>query len=87
LKLFAADIQGNDKPNECRIKPLGFVGRENLLRAWILLLCLSMVFSPIPVFSAMLKDGNPPDSWESLVASCKNPEVVKRIEEMLTRQT
>jgi toxin YhaV len=39
------------------------------------------------VFSAMLEDGNPPDGWEALVTSCKNPEVVKRTEEMLIKRT
>jgi toxin YhaV len=38
------------------------------------------------VFSAMLLEGNPPDSWDALVASCKNPDVVKRTKEMLARQ-
>lgn len=38
------------------------------------------------VFSAMLTDGNPPDSWEALLASCKDPEIVKRTEEMLAKQ-
>ena len=37
------------------------------------------------VFSTMLSEGNPPDSWDALVASCKNPDVVKRAREMLTR--
>ncbi|MGB9113681.1 type II toxin-antitoxin system YhaV family toxin [Bradyrhizobium sp.] len=39
------------------------------------------------VFSAMLTDGNPPDNWEALLASCKDPEIVKRTEEMLAKQT
>lgn len=38
------------------------------------------------VFSTMLSEGNPPDSWNALVTSCKNPDVVKRTEEMLAKQ-
>jgi toxin YhaV len=38
------------------------------------------------VFSAMLADGNPPDSWDALVASCKKPEIVERTKEMLAKQ-
>jgi len=34
------------------------------------------------VFSAMLKDGNPPDNWAALLASCKDPEIVKRAEDI-----
>jgi toxin YhaV len=38
------------------------------------------------VFSAMLSEGNPPDSWDVLAASCNNPDVVKRTKEMLAKQ-
>lgn len=38
------------------------------------------------VFSAMLTDGNPPNNWETLLASCKNPEIIKRTEEMLAKK-
>jgi toxin YhaV len=38
------------------------------------------------VFSSMLADGNPPDSWDALVASCKDPAVVKRLEEALKKR-
>jgi toxin YhaV len=38
------------------------------------------------VFSAMLTSGNPPNNWEALLASCKDPEIIKRTEEMLAKQ-
>jgi toxin YhaV len=38
------------------------------------------------VFSAMLTGGNPPNNWEALLASCKDPEIIKRTEEMLAKQ-
>jgi toxin YhaV len=37
------------------------------------------------VFASMLKDGNPPDSWERLVTACKDPDVLKRAETMLKK--
>jgi toxin YhaV len=37
------------------------------------------------VFSSMLAAGNPPDDWDALVASCENPEVIKRAREMLSK--
>jgi toxin YhaV len=37
------------------------------------------------VFSAMLTGGNPPNNWEALLASCKDPEIIKRTEEMLAK--
>lgn len=33
------------------------------------------------VFSKMLRDGNPPDSWEKLLASCKQADPLKRLDE------
>jgi toxin YhaV len=37
------------------------------------------------VFASMLNDGNPPDGWDRLLAACKNPDVLKRIEDMLKK--
>jgi len=37
------------------------------------------------VFSSMLTDGNPPDNWDPLVASCKNPDVLKRVQAILAK--
>jgi toxin YhaV len=33
------------------------------------------------VFSSMLADRNPPANWDALVVSCKDPAVIKRVEE------
>jgi toxin YhaV len=38
------------------------------------------------VFSSMLADGNPPDRWDALVASCKDPEIVGRTAAMLAKR-
>jgi len=38
------------------------------------------------VFSSMLADGNPPDGWATLLAACKNPDIVKRTEQMLAKE-
>ncbi|MDB5502713.1 MAG: hypothetical protein JWR89_2615 [Tardiphaga sp.] len=35
------------------------------------------------VFASMLKEGNPPDGWDRLLDASKDPEVLKRAEEML----
>jgi toxin YhaV len=37
------------------------------------------------VFSAMLRDGNPPEGWDRLLAACTNPEVVQRATAILKK--
>jgi toxin YhaV len=38
------------------------------------------------VFAAMLDTGHPPDDWETLLAECTAPDVVRQAEELLTRR-
>ncbi|QUS41215.1 type II toxin-antitoxin system YhaV family toxin [Tardiphaga alba] len=35
------------------------------------------------VFTSMLTDGNPPDSWDNLLASCSDPEIVAKAAALL----
>lgn len=57
-----------------------WINNENTLRTY------GAKSDAYAVFSAMLKDGNPPDNWAALLAACKDPEIVKRTEEMLAKQ-
>ena len=38
------------------------------------------------VFARMLNDGNPPDSWENLVAECNKPATVRRVREVFDKR-
>ena len=38
------------------------------------------------IFASMLASGNPPDSWDALLAACKKPETVKRAKEILAKK-
>jgi toxin YhaV len=37
------------------------------------------------VFASMLNDGDPPDGWDRLLSACKDPEAVKRVDELMKR--
>ncbi|MDF3811071.1 MULTISPECIES: type II toxin-antitoxin system YhaV family toxin [Rhodopseudomonas] len=37
------------------------------------------------VFASMLKDGNPPDSWDRLLQASRDPEVLKRTAEIMNK--
>lgn len=37
------------------------------------------------VFASMLKDGNPPDSWDRLLEACKTADVTSRAAELLNK--
>jgi toxin YhaV len=37
------------------------------------------------VFSSMLRDGNPPDDWERLLAACREPDVMNRATALLKK--